>query len=294
MINIFGHIALDYICFIEKFPNVNASSKIKKMGRFFGGGAANVSAIIASLGGNVKLFSAAGGDFISSGYSSHLTSLGVDISGVKVFEEELSAHAFIFNDSYGNQITFFYWGASDRITEIEIPSDLDFVHIATGNAEFNKKVANSSNFLSFDAGQDIYGYKREDILEILKFTNILFSNEHEIEFIKKECGMKEADILEIVDILVITYGEKGSKVVSSSEEIFVPSLKIRAIDPTGAGDAYKAGFLFALGSGLSLKECAEIGTVCASFVVESYGSQTKLPKWDEVEERRRKFFGEMK
>ncbi|MDI3502950.1 MAG: nucleoside kinase, partial [Archaeoglobi archaeon] len=214
------------------------------MGRFFGGGAANVSAVIASLGGKPRLFSVAGEDFISSGYASHLSSLGVDISNVRILEG-MSAHAFIFNSSKGEQITFFYWGVSKRMEELEIPDDLEFVHIATGDAEVNRRIANSSDFLSFDAGQDIYGYERSDILEILKFTNILFANEHEMEFIKERCGMSEREISEMVDVLVITLGERGSRVISGKDEIFVPSLRVNAIDPTGAGDAYKGGFLYA-------------------------------------------------
>lgn len=256
------------------------------MGRFFGGGAANVSAVIASLGGKPRLFSVAGEDFISSGYASHLSSLGVDISNVRILEG-MSAHAFIFNSSKGEQITFFYWGVSKRMGELEIPDDLEFVHIATGDAEVNKRIACFSDFLSFDAGQDIYTYGRSDILEILKFTNILFANEHEMEFIKERCGMSEREISEMVDVLVITLGERGSRVISGKDEIFVPSLRVNAIDPTGAGDAYKGGFLYAYLSGGSLRDAAETGTVCASFIVESLGSQTRLPRKEDVEERRK-------
>jgi len=285
-------VAIDYICTVERIPECNSSSPVIEMGRFFGGGAANVSAVIASLGGRVRLFSVAGGDFFTSGYASHLKSLGVDISGVKALEDGRSAHAFIFNDPEGNQISFFYWGVSKKMSEMEISEGLEFVHIATGAPEVNRKIARAADFLSFDAGQDIYGYTREDILDILKFTNILFSNEHEMEFITKRCGMSEKEIAELVDILVITCGARGSRIISGGEEEFVPPLKVDAVDPTGAGDAYKGGFLFSLVSGFSLRECAEIGSVCASFIVEAWGAQTKLPRWDEVRERWRNLRGE--
>jgi len=275
---------------VRNLPEANRSSRITEMGRFFGGGAANVSAVIASLGGKARLFSVAGDDFISSGYASHLSSLGVDISNVRILNG-MSAHAFIFNSSSGDQITFFYWGVSERMREMEIPEDLECVHIATGDAEVNRRIASSADFLSFDAGQDIYSYEREDILEILKFTNILFANEHEMNFIKERCGMDERRISEMVEILVITFGGRGSMVISGGDEIFVPSLKTKAVDPTGAGDAYKGGFLYAYLSGSSLREAAETGTICASFVIESLGSQTRIPKREDVEERRRIFRG---
>lgn len=289
-ISVVGHVALDYIFSIPGFPEMNSSTYISDYERFYGGGAANIAAAIVSLGGECELTSPVGMDFSHSGYESHLKNLGVKLDHLVEFEGEKMARCYIFNDEKQNQITYFYWGASHRFPELDVPK-AEIVHIATAHPTFNVKMAKTAEFVSFDPGQDLVKYSVEDLRSILIDTNILFANRHEIQ---RLCSMTARSLLDITDqigIVVVTYGVDGSQ-IHGSEQIEIPPVQVNSVDPTGAGDGYRAGFLIGFVKGYDLETCGKIGATVASFVVEKRGGQTNLPNWDQMEERYERFFHE--
>jgi ribokinase len=292
LISIVGHTALDYIANVEKIAGKNESSPIISYEEYTGGGAANIAVAIARLGGKSQLISPVGTDFSSSGYEKILTELHVDLSRLHRFEDQKISKAFIFTDKEGNQTTYFYWGASSKFKELE-PETVDFVHLATADPEYNAKTAQLANFVSFDPGQDLIIYSKEKLELILANTNILFANRHEIKRILEITGKAFSELKKMIDIVVVTCDAKGSRIYIGKEELSIPVVSIVAKDPTGAGDAYRAGFLLAFIKGYCLATCGKVGSTVASFVVQRHGSQTGIPTWEEMTLRYEANFGKL-
>jgi nucleoside kinase len=289
MIYVVGHTAIDHISKVAHLPEKNCSTHITDRQVYYGGGAANIAAGIATLGGEVTLVSCVGGDFAGSAYDQWMHQLGVH----QQFFEVPDAHtptAFMFTDETGDQMTFFEWGASKAFATAEAPG-LPLVHMATADPEFNCRVAERSKFASFDPGQDVFYYNREQLDLILDNIDILFANQHEIAHMCRTLGTTRDAIVKRVGTAIFTMSGDGSTLYSEGKETFIPVVPVNLADPTGAGDAYRAGFLTAYVRGYIPETCCRIGTVTASFVVEHIGCQTHLPTWKAMMERYGKHFG---
>ncbi|MDD2613589.1 MAG: carbohydrate kinase family protein [Methanosarcina sp.] len=292
IISIVGHTALDYIVDVEKIAGKNESSPVTDYDEYPGGGAANIAAAITRLGGMSQLISPVGKDFASSGYEKILTDAHVDLSRLYRLDDQKISKAFIFTDEEHNQTTYFYWGASSKFKELE-PEPVDFVHLATADSVYNAKLAQIAGFVSFDPGQDLVTYSKENLELVLANTDILFANRHEIRRVSEMTGKSFSELKAMIDVIVVTYDSKGSTIYTNEGEFEIPVVSVKAVDPTGAGDAYRAGFLLALTRGYSLPTCGKIGSTVASFVVQARGCQTNLPTWEEMKTRYEANFGKL-
>lgn len=292
IISVVGHTALDYIVDVENIAGKNESSPVIDYEEYPGGGAANIAVAIAKLGGKSQLISPVGTDFSSSGYEKLLKDECVDLSRLYTIEDRKISKAFIFTDREDNQTTYFYWGASSKFKELE-PEPADFVHLATADSVYNAKIAQISGFVSFDPGQDLVTYSKENLETILAHTDILFANRHEIRRVSEMTGKSFSELRAMIDVIVVTYDSKGSRIYKGSEEWEIPVVSVKAVDPTGAGDAYRAGFLLAYTRGYSIPTCGKIGSTVASFAVQSRGGQTSLPTWEEMKSRYEANFGKL-
>jgi ribokinase len=292
IISIVGHTALDYIVDVEKIAGKNESSPVTDYEEYPGGGAANIAVAITRLGGKSQLISPVGKDFTSSGYEKILTDAHVDLSRLYRLDDQKISKAFIFTDKEHNQTTYFYWGASSKFKELE-PEPVDFVHLATADSIYNAKLAQIAGFVSFDPGQDLVTYSKENLELVLANTDILFANRHEIRRVSEITGKSFSELKAMIDVIVVTYDSKGSTIYTNEGEFEIPVVSVKAVDPTGAGDAYRAGFLLALTRGYSLPTCGKIGSTVASFVVQARGCQTNLPTWEEMKTRYEANFGKL-
>ncbi|AKB35971.1 Inosine-guanosine kinase [Methanosarcina siciliae C2J] len=292
IISVVGHTALDYIVDVEKIAGKNESSPVIDYEEYPGGGAANIAVAIAKLGGKSQLVSPVGMDFSSSGYEQLLKDARVDLSHLYIIETLKLSKAFIFTDREDNQTTYFYWGASSKFKELE-PEPVDFVHLATADCVYNAKIAQVAGFVSFDPGQDLVTYSQEKLAAILAHTDILFANRHEIKRVSEMTGKSFSELRAMIEVIVITYDAEGSRIYTDDEEWEIPVVSVKAVDPTGAGDAYRAGFLLAYTRGYSLPTCGKIGSTVASFAVQSRGCQTSLPTWEDMKSRYETSFGKL-
>jgi len=291
MISVVGHTAIDYISRVPRFPSVNGSIHILDRKVYFGGGAANIAAGIAKLDESCTLVSAVGDDFSGSEYEHWMERLGITMQFYTIPGAH-TATAFMFTDEAGDQITFFEWGASVAFEKEDAPS-LPFVHMATADPGFNVRVAERSEFATFDPGQDLHRYTKEQLDAILGSINVLFANQHEITGMEKILGTSKEEIISRVPMAVITLGKEGSVLHEKGNSTRIPAFPVTMADPTGAGDAYRAGFLTAYHRGYGPLTSCKIGTITASFAVESIGCQTNLPDWDQMEARYGKSFGSL-
>jgi len=290
MISVVGHTAIDHLFRVPDLPGRHNSTYITDHKVYFGGGAANIAAGIATLGEECRLISSVGGDFPGSDYDRWLRDLGVE-QDFAVVEGARTATAYVFTDDAGDQETFFEWGASAAFARAKAPA-LDFVHMATADPDFNVRVAEKSTFASFDPGQDLLCYTPDQLEIILANIDILFSNNHEMDRMCDMLGLERAALIASVPMVVTTRGAEGSMLYMEGEEYHVPAVRVEAVDPTGAGDGYRAGFLTAFRKGYAPLDCCRAGAVVSSFVVEQVGTQTNLPDWDRMLGRYRKVFGE--
>jgi len=291
MIHVVGHTAIDHISHVHHLPERNCSTHITDRQIFFGGGAANIAAGIATLGEDVTLISCIGGDFTGSEYDRWMQKLGIRQKFFCVPGTHTPT-AFMFTDDAGDQMTFFEWGASKAFAKSDAPS-LPLVHMATADPEFNCRVAERSEFASFDPGQDVFWYTKEQLESIIPNTDILFANQHEVQQMCRTLGITQDALIRQVDIAIFTMSGDGSMLYTKGTEQFIPVVPVALVDPTGAGDAYRAGFLSAYVRGYSPYTCCRIGTVTASYVVEHAGCQTHLPTWDMMLARYRMHFGNL-
>jgi ribokinase len=246
---------------------------------------------IARLGGEVTLVSAVGGDFKGSDYEAWLKENGVFTEFFTVPGKHTPT-AFMFTDPSGDQITFFEWGASE-IFKTSKPPSFPFVHMATADPLFNVKVAEKAGFASFDPGQDLHRYSAEQLYSIISRVSLLFANQHEVEGMCHMMHISHKELTGMVPMAVFTSGAGGSMLSLEGNEEHIPAIPVRMVDPTGAGDAYRAGFLTAYVQGLSPLICCRVGTVAASYVVEVEGCQTNLPDWEMMKSRYDTYFGDL-
>ena len=286
-----GHTAIDHILRVPVLPARHTSTYIRDHQVYFGGGAANIAAGIARLGTPAGLISAVGGDFSGSDYERWLRDLGVSTEFF-VVPGARTPTAYMFTDDAGDQITFFEWGASAAFATADAPP-LPFVHLATADPGFNVRVAARAAFASFDPGQDIGWYTKEQLEAILARVALLFANRHEMSTLCRVLGRSREEIIGGIPLVVVTMDAEGSEVHAGGAVHRIPVVPVTLRDPTGAGDAYRAGFLSAYAKGYGPEACGRIGTVTASFAVESVGCQTNLPTWEQMECRHRDHFGQI-
>ena len=295
-----GHTALDYIITVDEFPKANNSAPMKTMKNLNGGAAANVAMIGAKLGMKTGLISAVGCEFIDSHYHKNMQKLGVDTEALIISQEENTPTAFVMTNNNQDQISYFYWRAGKEFHDSTVPRDkikeFKAVHLATGDPHFNCKAGivakEEERLVSFDPGQDLGMYSPKKLKEVISNVNILFGNHHEIKRIQDSL---EVDINGLMDlgpeVVLMTCGSKGSIIYSLDEgKIDVESIFRPAVDPTGAGDSYKAGFLSQFINGASLEEAAKFASSVSSFVVEKQGCQTNMPTHDEAYNRMVDFY----
>jgi adenosine kinase len=274
-----------------KLHVLNVSFTVHGMVEKLGGTAGNIAYALSLLGEKPIVLSTVGHDYHR--YFEWLKQNQIAHDSIKVIEDEFTAAAYITTDRADNQITGFNPGA------MKYPSTFDFdklppgeslAIIAAGNLE--DMVAYSSACKSrgidciFDPGQSLPMWPRDDLIRCITGSRILISNDYELELIMNSTGLNQEKLLQSTGIIITTLGEMGSRVVTADGELAIPATKPKTVvDPTGAGDAYRAGLIKGLVQGKDIRECAMIGSVCASFAVESYGTQEYRFSPDEFRER---------
>jgi len=282
LISITGHLCNDFIITVQEYPPVGESRKITKRENYFGGGAANIAVGIAKLGGDAELITAVGKDFPNSEYERYLKNL--PIKTTYFTSKENCSTAFMVNTTAGDQITYFEMGASEEFKNVEAPKR-DFIHMATGDPEYNRKVARNASFASFDPGQDVVYYSKEQLEDILGNIDLLICNNFELKNMSKTTGWSYDEIIHEVPIGIVTQGKEGSILYIDNKMTKIPPCRVESADPTGAGDAYRAGLFTAMKKGYDFEIACKVGAVVSSFAVEKVGTQTNLPTWSEMKKR---------
>lgn len=261
-----------------KLHILNLSFLVNKLKKERGGTAGNIAYGLALLKNKVAILGAVGEDFTD--YASFLELAGVNTSGIKVIKEESTAQAFMITDKKDNQLSAFYPGAMNKNASLGIisfKSKPTMVIISPNHPKAMVKIAKECQKLKipymYDPGMQLPSLKDEELKQGITGARILIGNDYEIGLIKSRLKLDSQDLLKQVDILITTLGEKGSLIETENNSIKISPGKPKKVpDPTGAGDAYRAGFLAGYTRGFDLKTCGQMGSIASCFAVEKYGT----------------------
>lgn len=282
----------------DKIHMLNVCFVVDGMEEKFGGTAGNIAYSLALLGEMPHILSSVGKDFAP--YEKRLRALGLPLDGIRVVDKEFTAGAYITTDQSDNQITGFNPGAMretchPHIDRSNIGGSLGIV--SPGNLDDMTNLPRTYKKLHipciFDPGQQITALSGEQMTEAITGCHMLVTNDYELEMILKATGLSRAEVLERVDVLITTLGEKGSLLVANGATTEIPSVKIeKAVDPTGAGDAFRSGLIKGLVLQKPLEQCCRLGAVCAAYCVERHGTQEHSFDLEQVAARYEQAFGE--
>lgn len=255
-----------------------------------GGTAGNVAVALARLGARCRVVSAVGPDFARSAYAAQLEAAHVDLSALFVGSLPTS-RAYVFFDEAGAQVTYFYGGASREFAPPPESLRGHRAHFCAGEISKYPALMEQAAWASFDPGQELFHRDFAQIEACLPHADILFSNRHEIRIFEQH-GWTLARLLEAgIEAVVETRGGEGTIVHTRAGHFPAPAIGVRALDPTGAGDAHRAGFLYAIERGADHGGAARFANVLGSFAVEQIGAQAGLPTLAQAIERHEKAYG---
>ena len=275
----------------DKIHVLNVSFTVNSMIEKFGGTAGNIAYALSLLGEKPIILAAIGRDYHT--YFEWLMKNNMNYDNITIIEEELTASAYIITDQADNQIAGFNPGAMKYPSSFnfdKINSKESIAIIAPGNLEdmMNYSVTCKARGIDyiFDPGQSLPMWDSQDLTQCIEGSKILISNDYELELVIDKTGLDKKELLQWTNYIIVTLGELGSRVCAPDCEIDIPAIKPKkVVDPTGAGDAYRAGLIKGLIQCSNIEQSAKMGSVCASFAVECYGTQEYHFSLMEFEER---------
>lgn len=311
MIVVTGSLAFDFIMnfpgkfsdhiLAEKIHTINLSFLVKNLRRERGGCAANIAYNLALLGEKPAILGVLGHDGVE--YKKWLAAQGIDVSLLRIYRAKGTSSAFIMTDSADNQITGFYPGAMDASAELRISklSNCEFIDlvIIAPNApktmiNFAKECQELKIPYLFDPGMQLPYLSKKDLIIGIQGAKIIIGNDYEMSLIKSRLentlgsgkqavktsrgwpdGLPRGGGIKKDQIWITTLGANGSIIEHEGKKIRIRPAKPKNVsDPTGAGDAYRAGFIYGYIRGYDLKTAGQLGSLTAVYTVEKYGTTT--------------------
>lgn len=283
----------------EKVHMLNVSFLVDSLKKLRGGCACNIAYNLSLVGERPVIMGTAGIDF--SEYNNWLKSHNIDTSAVEIIEKEYTATCFVTTDLNDNQITGFYPGAMQYADRLSFKK-LDFQKIKMAVISPNDPIAMCKYVREckemnipymYDPAHQIPRLSREELLDGIKGSKVTISNDYEIQMISNKIGCSEDDLLNYTEILVITKGAEGSIIRSKDKKTFIPAAKAyEVLDPTGAGDAYRAGIIKGVLNNYSHEYMGRLASLCGVYAVEKHGTSEHHYTKEEFDARFRENYPE--
>lgn len=301
-----GSLAYDTIMvFQDQFKNhilpdkvhiLNVSFLVPRMRREFGGCAGNIAYNLKLLGGEPIPMATVGQDF--GPYREHFEACGIRLDHVKEIKDLYTAQAFITTDLDDNQITAFHPGAMMRSFENQV-KDVDGVSFGiVGPDGYEAMLQNSQQFAEldipfiFDPGQAMPLYNGSELRQMIEQATYVTVNDYESSMLQEKTGWDAKTIAERVQAYLITRGPAGSEVHTTKGVSTIPAATaIHVVDPTGCGDAYRAGLIFGLMKGLDMATSGRIASLMGAIKIEHVGPQNQRFHYAQFAEQFRQQFG---
>ncbi|HJU21660.1 MAG TPA: carbohydrate kinase family protein [Casimicrobiaceae bacterium] len=276
---------------------LSVSFQISDMRREWGGCAGNIAYNLRAIGGEPIVMGTVGKDGTS--YRTRLAELGVAIDGFRMIEDAYTAQAFIITDLDDNQITAFHPGAmnaSHRNNVVDVGDIVLGIVAPDGKDGMQQHAAQFSAagipFL-FDPGQALPLFSGAELAALIAHASYLAVNDYEAKLLSDRTGWSIGDIAKRVDAVIVTLGSEGSVIHAGGETYAIPPAPAaQVVDPTGCGDAYRAGLLYGIAKRWDWQRTGQLASVLGSIKIASRGGQNHVIDRDIVAQRYRAAFGE--
>ena len=302
-----GSLAFDTIMvFGDRFRNhilaeqihiLNVSFLVPDMRREFGGCAGNIAYNLALLGEDALIMATVGDD--AGPYRERLAALGLSSEHVRTVPGSYTAQAFITTDLDDNQITAFHPGAMSfsHHNHIESARGLRLGIVAPDGREgmlsHCRQFAAADVPFIFDPGQGLPMFSGEELMDCVRLARYCTVNDYEARMLVERTGLELPQIAAHLEALVVTRGGEGSQIFTAGECIDVPCVKAHeVVDPTGCGDAYRAGLLYGIANGMGIERAGRLASVMGSIKIGHRGGQNHAPSREEIAARYAAAFGE--
>jgi adenosine kinase len=307
-----GSIAYDFIMNYEgifaeailkdHIEDLNIAFVARNKKRHFGGCGGNICYNLSILGGASILYGVAGKDFDE--YEKWLSKNNVDTDFVGIDPDDFTATAYLLTDKRENQITMFSPGAMEsRNYEKKVDNDLlkeiGIAILSPDVCERSTKlgllfIENEIPYI-FDPGQMTPAFKQGDLKDLLDNAKITIGNSYEMKLIADKLSVSFNELFNLSEVFVETLGENGVNYYLNGKKTYIKAVKPSIVkDPTGCGDAFRAGFLNGYVKGLDIEKCCKQGAVAASFAIENTGTQSHKYGMDDFSSRLRENYNGMK
>ena len=301
-----GSLAFDTIMvFPDQFKNhilpdkvhiLNVSFLVPRMRREFGGCAGNIAYNLKLLGGEPIPMATVGQDF--GAYREHFEACEITLKHVKEIEDLYTAQAFITTDLDDNQITAFHPGAMMRSYENHVRDVAGVKFGIVGPDGYEAMLQNSKEFAElgipfiFDPGQAMPLFNGKELSQMIEQATYVTVNDYESSLLQERTGWNEKEIASRVEAYIITRGPKGSEVHDKSGMALIPAATaMRVVDPTGCGDAYRAGLIFGLMKGMDMATAGRIASLMGAIKIEHLGPQNQRLDYAQFADQFRQQFG---
>ena len=281
----------------DQLDNINVSFTVNSLTENFGGTAGNIAYSLSLLGEKPRILATIGQDYHR--YFEWLKQIGVPTADIRIVEEELTAGAYITSDTSSNQITGFNPGAMKQQSGFDFssvdPKDCLAI-VAPGNlgdmADYTAEHEKRGIYSIFDPGQSLPAWGAEALATAIRQSKMLVCNDYEMELISNTTGMSRDQVAETVDTIVVTKGGDGCDIITTAGTVSVPVVPAEdAVDPTGAGDAFRGGLIKGLIADLPIERAAQMGNVVGHYAVRVLGTQQHSFTQDEFNAKLSENFG---
>ncbi|MCA1765131.1 MAG: carbohydrate kinase family protein [Desulfobulbaceae bacterium] len=301
-----GSFAFDNIMvFHDRFKNhilpdkvhiLNVSFLVPEMRREFGGCAGNIAYNLNLLGGNALPMGTVGEDF--GLYEAWINKCGIRRDHVKRIDRTFTAQAFVTTDLDDNQITAFHPGAMNYAHENKVADAADVTIGIVSPDGRDGMIQHASQFAEanipfiFDPGQGLPMFDGDDLLRFIEQATWLTVNDYEWQLIQDRTGLSAEQVAERLKALIVTRGGEGSRIWTGGKKIEVPVARVSAMeDPTGCGDAYRAGILYGLMNDLDWETTGRLAALMGAIKIEKPGTQNHFLETAAIAERFKDEFG---
>ena len=280
----------------DKVHILNVSFLVPRMRREFGGCAGNIAYNLKLLGDEPLPFATVGQDF--EPYREHMVRCGINLEHVKVYDELFTPQCFITTDMDNNQITAFHPGAMLNSHEHHVRDvpGVTFGIVAPdsrdGMLQHSREFAEGGVPFIFDPGQAMPLFTGEEFRTMIEQGDYAIVNDYESELLQARTEWTTEQIAERVKAYIVTRGPKGSTVYEGKKtHVIPPAHERRIVDPTGCGDAYRAGLIFGLMRGMDWPTTGRIASLMGTLKIEHPGTQNQRFTYDEFADQFRQQFG---
>jgi adenosine kinase len=280
----------------DQLHKINVSFLVPQIRREFGGCAGNIAYNLQLLGGDPLIMATVGEDGVT--YLERLAGLGISARCIRTIAGSYTAQCFITTDQDSNQITAFHPGAMMQSHQNEI-AHAGKVRIAIvapdgrdAMLQHARDCAQAGIDLIFDPGQGLPMFNGAELKDFIEMATHVAVNDYEAELLTERTGLSLDQIAQRVDTLIVTRGENGAEIFTGGAILRIPSVPVaQVVDPTGCGDAFRAGVLYGLGKGMDWETTGRLASLMGAIKITHQGGQNHAPSRAEIEQRFEDAFG---